>query len=382
MREVHESIPTQTDLGNHALSNNPRPPQGWYPKPDGTRGYWDGTRWLDLAVAPLPPSPRSPLDAGGGQTRTPDSPPPVSPRFASTLPPPRPASKSKGLAITALVLGAVALGVGIVPWLGLAFALFATVIGIIAVVSRQPKGLSVTGLTLASTGLLAGAVSASIVVAGFIGSPTGPAAGNASSGSDKSYESAQVGTPVGDDEVDAEINDAVEVVDAFWRDHFSDFYPDATYQAPRVAGAYTAADPPSCGDEEFVPYNAYYCPVDNSLGWDAELMKAAHDAGDAVVYLIVAHEWGHAIQAHNNDVWAAEELQADCFAAATLYGAEVDGYFTWESGDTAEITHALTELADETAWTDTTDHGDPLDRIDAFNDGRLSGVPGCFTVED
>ncbi|MFF2488053.1 neutral zinc metallopeptidase [Microbacterium sp. NPDC058062] len=257
--------------------------------------------------------------------------------------------------------------------------LIAVALGTVAVVLRQPKGLSITGLALACTGLLVGVVSTSIILSATLSSQVQMPTADTNSG-DASYESAQVGAPVGDEEVDAEINDAVEVVGAFWRDHFAEFYPGATYKPPRVVGAYSASNPPSCGGEALVPYNAYYCPVDNTLGWDGDLMEAAHGAGDAVVYLIVAHEWGHAIQAHNNDVWTAEELQADCFAAAALYGAEADGVFTWESGDTAEITHALTELADETPWTDTTDHGDPLDRIDAFNEGRLSGVPGCFTA--
>ena len=57
-----------------------------------------------------------------------------------------------------------------------------------------------------------------------------------------------------------------------------------------------------------------------------------------------------------------------------------DGTLQWESGDTAELTNALTVLGDGTAWTDSADHGDPLDRIDAFNDGRVSGVAGCYPV--
>jgi len=195
--------------------------------------------------------------------------------------------------------------------------------------------------------------------------------------------SVQVGSPVGDEEVDAEIDAAVQVVNTFWADHFSDFYTGGEpYQPPAVGGAYTADAPPICGGEPLEPFNAYYCSGDHTLWWDADLMNAAFESGDAVVYLVVAHEWGHAIQQQIDDVWVAEELQADCFAAAALYGAADDDDFLWEAGDTAEITHGLTSLADETAWTDTTDHGDPLDRIDAFNDGRISGVEGCYTVDE
>ena len=66
----------------------------------------------------------------------------------------------KGLAVTALVLGIVAFAFG---WLGL-FSIFgignvftalaAVVFGVIALVKRQSKGMSITGLALGAVGLL------------------------------------------------------------------------------------------------------------------------------------------------------------------------------------------------------------------------------------
>lgn len=66
----------------------------------------------------------------------------------------------KGLAVTALVLGIVAFAFG---WLGL-FSIFgignvftalaAVVFGVIALVKRQSKGMSITGLVLGAVGLL------------------------------------------------------------------------------------------------------------------------------------------------------------------------------------------------------------------------------------
>ncbi|MET0885521.1 MAG: hypothetical protein ABWX92_03640 [Mycetocola sp.] len=181
--------------------------------------------------------------------------------------------------------------------------------------------------------------------------------------------------------VQTELDDAVRVVDGFWQTHWSEFYT-GVYEAPTVVGTYDYSDPTdttSCLGELAPPDNAIYC-ADHSVMWEKALMEEAYAAGDAFVYLIVAHEWGHAIQARiaASEVWNASELQADCFAGAVLFGAAADGTLLFEEGDAAEITNGLTTLADLTAWTDTSDHGDPFDRIDAFNDGRTLGVAGCY----
>lgn len=188
------------------------------------------------------------------------------------------------------------------------------------------------------------------------------------------------------EEIDQEIADAIDVVGQFWSAHFSEFYTGGDdYIPPSDFIPYFASALPSCAGEEVVPFNALYCTPDNTVLWDQDLMDSMYvNGGDAGIYLVIAHEWGHAIQSQISDdaVWSAPELQADCFAAAALYGAVTDGNLAWEDGDTAEIANALTALADETAWTDTDDHGDPLDRIDAFNDGRVGGVEGCYPVDE
>ena len=201
-------------------------------------------------------------------------------------------------------------------------------------------------------------------------------------------DSADVGTApaVTAEEIDQEISDAIDVVGAFWSAHFSEFYTGGDeYIPPSGFIPYFAPDLPSCAGKEVVPFNALYCFPDNTVLWDQDLMDFMYvNGGDAAIYLVIAHEWGHAIQSQISDdsLWKALELQADCFAGAALYGAAADGNFEWEDGDTAEITNALTSLADETEWTNTDDHGDPLDRIDAFNDGRVGGVEGCYPVAE
>jgi predicted metalloprotease len=102
--------------------------------------------------------------------------------------------------------------------------------------------------------------------------------------------------------------------------------------------------------------------------------------GDAWVYLVIAHEWGHAIQYRLNASLQskAAELQADCFAGAALYGAAADGTLLFEEGDEKEITLGLTAIADETPWTDQGDHGNAFERVQSFAAGRSGGVPACL----
>jgi predicted metalloprotease len=90
-------------------------------------------------------------------------------------------------------------------------------------------------------------------------------------------------------------------------------------------------------------------------------MRTGYAKGDSWVYLIIAHEWGHAIQNRlkNSLVAQQKELQADCLAGAALYGA-------------AE--------KDRTPRIEPGDHGDAFQRIENFSKGRTGGVKACFTT--
>ena len=122
---------------------------------------------------------------------------------------------------------------------------------------------------------------------------------------------------------------AQQVVDGFWAKHWSDFYTGTT-QPPTVVGLYDgtdADDAPTCDGEPLEAYNAFYCVSEDYVAWDASLLVNGADLiGDSWVYLVIAHEWGHAIQARleARPGRQAEELQADCLGAAALYGAVAD----------------------------------------------------------
>ena len=172
---------------------------------------------------------------------------------------------------------------------------------------------------------------------------------------------------------------AVNVVNTFWQGWFRE--QGRRYVPPRVAGGYTGRNGPSCAGEPSVPGNAYYCPPGNFLAWDENLMRAGYNQiGDAWVYLVIAHEWGHAIQAQlpRRAVDQAVELQADCLAGAALQGSADQGRLRIEPGDAEEIQQTLEAVADDYPWTDQSSHGDAQQRYGAFQTGVSQGVDGCL----
>ncbi|WP_184617747.1 neutral zinc metallopeptidase [Sphaerisporangium krabiense] len=183
------------------------------------------------------------------------------------------------------------------------------------------------------------------------------------------------------DDMGQDISTALYVVNRYWSSHWRQFFT-GRYTRPTVFGGYARGyrRPPVCGGKRLGYQNAFYCRPGDYIAWDLGLMRDGYASGDAWVYLIIAHEWGHAVQARLNAglVSRAKELQADCLAGAVLYGAAYDGTLRFESGDVEELSDALTELADETPWTDVGDHGNATQRVSSFTQGARYGVYGCL----
>ncbi|MET7901090.1 neutral zinc metallopeptidase [Streptomyces sp. NPDC005355] len=202
------------------------------------------------------------------------------------------------------------------------------------------------------------------------GAPPGTSSGSTTGGGDSAGDS-----------VEGDINAAVSVTNAYWQTHWAELFTGA-YNPPQVLGPYdgAAADVPSCGGTPLPNDNAVYCPDGDFVAWDMDLMRWGHERGDAWVYRVIAHEWGHAVQNRLDAglVDLARELQADCLAGAVLFGAAKDKTLTFEDGDTNELADALTALADKTPWTNTSDHGDASQRVSYFSRGAQSGVKGCL----
>ena len=132
-------------------------PPAWYPDPTGLHDHrwWDGAEWTSHVA-----------DAGVAETDPlPAAAPAASPRSAATSGPaatadaPRPRGAAPGIAVAALVVGLAAALLGWVPFLGVAVALGAVALAVVAIRRTRDgagRGLAVTGVVAASLGLLAG----------------------------------------------------------------------------------------------------------------------------------------------------------------------------------------------------------------------------------
>lgn len=250
----------------------------------------------------------------------------------------------------------------------------------------------VIGALLLGATACAGGVSGTPAVGTAVPTPTTTAAPTRTSSSptteiDDTTTASTVDTTLASgvtiEELVDDIGFAEQIVDEYWATHWAEFFT-GTYQSPTIRGLYdgtVAADTPTCDGEPLDAYNAQYCVPEDYVAYDAGLLLDGADLiGDSWVYLVVAHEWGHAVQARLDPslVAAADELQADCLGAAALFGAAADGRLQLEEGDERELISSLNQLADEMPWTMSADHGDPFQRVEWFTLGRNGGVQACI----
>jgi predicted metalloprotease len=123
--------------------------------------------------------------------------------------------------------------------------------------------------------------------------------------------------------------------------------------------------------------SAFYCPADDTMyvsqKFAQDLWSGADGGagGDFAVATVIAHEYGHNVQAELGIDMA--ETQADCFAGAWTQAAELNGEL--DDGDVWEAMLA----ADNAGSYDPSDpHGTPEQRVAALLAGYGNGVEGCF----
>lgn len=130
--------------------------------------------------------------------------------------------------------------------------------------------------------------------------------------------------------------------------------------------------------------NALYCPSSDTIVWDADRLgpHLVREFGPLAVAVVVAHEYGHAIQERTASPRArvTTELQADCYAGA-FAGAVMAGQvpsIRAARDDFSRPLLALLRLGDTpgTRPDTKTAHGNGFDRVSSFLVGT-SGAPSC-----
>lgn len=121
--------------------------------------------------------------------------------------------------------------------------------------------------------------------------------------------------------------------------------------------------------------NASYCSRNHTIYYDYNLINRVYrDVGDFAAVSIIAHEWGHALQAYSQVAKGPYfniqlELQADSFAGEFAGYANCMGYL--DERDLDEAAKGLFESGDPKGmpWFNIYAHGSPLNRVRAFLDG-------------
>ncbi len=187
---------------------------------------------------------------------------------------------------------------------------------------------------------------------------------------------------------------AFQDIEQFWGEQFPLTYGgDFDPLEGGIFAAYPArTDPiPGCGREqtnfENVDGNAFYCIDGDFMAYDDEnlIPSLVQDLGEGAVGIVLAHEFGHAVQARANEFGQPtilKEQQADCFAGAWAAHVARGESDTIQFGD-ADIKSgliAMIQLRDPveiSGGSDEDAHGTGFDRVGAFQDGFNGGPERC-----
>ncbi|SDO22064.1 Putative neutral zinc metallopeptidase [Klenkia soli] len=250
--------------------------------------------------------------------------------------------------------------------------------------------------------VVAGIVSAALLLTGC-GTTLVP--GRASSAEPPITDVAPADFPItgaAETEADVTARNSLADLNDFWAQTFPEVYGE---DFPALTGGYFSVDPGDVDESQYpdgeigcssapeeVEQNAFYCPPDSgtsnedSISYDRAFLQELGDQfGRFLPALIMAHEFGHAVQGRvgypADDTSINTETQADCFAGAwTRWVA--DGNASHETIRAPELDDLLagyyvvrdppgTDPAAEQA------HGSYFDRVSAIQDGFDGGAAAC-----
>ncbi|SFO89068.1 Predicted metalloprotease [Geodermatophilus dictyosporus] len=201
-----------------------------------------------------------------------------------------------------------------------------------------------------------------------------------------------------DGPIDTLARNALADLETYWAGTFPDVYGEAF---PPLTGGYFSVDPNDvdpgaypegigCGtDPRDLENNAFYCsaqgvPNSDSISYDrAFLGQLAAEYGQVLPQLVMAHEFGHAVQGRVGypQTSIATETQADCLAGAwTAWVADGSAqYAQLDTDDLDQLLRGYFLLRDPvgTGSGEQQAHGSYFDRVSAFQEGFDDGPTAC-----
>ena len=196
-------------------------------------------------------------------------------------------------------------------------------------------------------------------------------------------------------EIDTLALNAVTDVEAYWDKHYGTEF-EGDFEPVEKLISWSARDSRResvefCTESTYRMVNAAYCRLDNSIGWDRTLLlpTMSETFGQMAVVMVIAHEYGHAIQNNadivdRDDPVIVKEQQADCFAGAYMrWVAEGESdYFTINTSDGLNSVLAATvAIRDSDPDDPESVHGSAFERVTAVQVGFTDGAKGCKGID-
>ena len=225
-------------------------------------------------------------------------------------------------------------------------------------------------------------------------------------GRPSSLEPSPVDVPAGAIEIvgatDSPADDQARNALADLQDYWSSTFPDVFGQPFQpLSGGYFSVDPGDVNAQQYpggvgcgaqpleAENNAFYCEDQNtqhsdSITYDrAFLAELADQFGRFIPALVMAHEFGHAVQARVGSPQSsiAVETQADCFAGNwTRWVADGKAkHSRLRAPELDELLRGYLKLRDPVGTSTAAEqaHGSYFDRVSAFQEGFDDGAPAC-----
>lgn len=188
---------------------------------------------------------------------------------------------------------------------------------------------------------------------------------------------------------------ALDDIQTYWRGEFGKELSGQFSPVEKLiswnAKAPRGQAPEFCRETTYHLVNAAYCRLDNSIGWDrAVLLPTIEETfGKMSVVMVLAHEYGHAVQAMAKlvaprDPVIVKEQQADCFAGVFMrHVAEGKSkHFTINTSDGLNSVLAATvAIRDRNPDDPESVHGSAFERVTAVQIGFTDGAKGCKRID-
>jgi predicted metalloprotease len=190
---------------------------------------------------------------------------------------------------------------------------------------------------------------------------------------------------------------AIDDIQDYWADEFPAIYGEEYDRIPddRIIAAHPGVKLPKCQGQTLTyadaEDNAFYCYRSNFVVYDDVSLfpQIFRDFGTLAVPLVLAHEWGHAIQDRSDNSEQQviyKELQSDCFAGSwvrRVADGDAQG-IKLKGGNLDRALAAMLQFRDPTGSSkeDASAHGSGFDRVAAFQQGYDDGAEQCATYFD